>query len=181
MKKRFAALAMLMLLGCGSAFAEAADGAQAIPADEPTVSFDIRMDNIPEGYTYTTTEVGEELIAIFTPEDPEAVTVYVDVGHSADFEGFTFNRDLTEEETAQVTAYLTEDYSDPTLSILSTGHGTNYVLVEENNTDTDVADIITIWNGYVIWIGLQKNTDITQADLDLGGKILTDIWVTEKQ
>ena len=187
MKKCFAMLlAALMLLVCGFALAE--DLPEEVMMDENAVyiDFDIKMDQLPEGYTYYTEESGGSLFAVFYKEnenheaDKTAPAIYVSVAHADDFSGVTLNMDVTEEQLLEIEEKLAEDYNDPNVEIRETDYGTKVICLTENDAQTDYADLLTIWNGYFITVGIQKTEQITDEDMDLALRIVSDLWVVEK-
>ena len=54
------------------------------------------------------------------------------------------------------------------------------VCITENDAQTDYADMITIWNGYFITVGIQKTEQIVEEDMELALRIVSDLWVVEK-
>lgn len=174
MKKRIAILfvAVLFFVTALPCFADA--------DAKPYIDFEIKMDQIPEGYTFETEENGGSLFATFTSEDPEAVAVYVSVAYSDAFAGYTLTSDLTEEELEDAKQYLGSDYNSPRIDLYETEYGTTLISVAENDAQSDYADFVTIWNGYFIVIALQKNTVLTDTDFDLALRIASDMWITEQ-
>ena len=188
MKRCFAMLlAALMLLGCGFAVAE--DQADDVMMDENAVyiDFEIKMDQMPEGYTYFTEESGGSLFAVFYKEnedheaDETAPVIYVSVAHADDFSGVTLNMDVTDEQLLEIEAKLAEDYNDPNVDILETDYGTKLICITENDAQTDYADMITIWNGYFITVGIQKMEQIVEEDMELARRLVSDLWIVEKE
>ena len=187
MKKCFVMLlAALMLLGCGFAVSE--NEPVGIQMDENAVSidFDIRMDQLPQGYTCSTEEIGGSLSAVFFKEnedhetDKSAPVIYVSVAHADDFSGVTFNSEVTQEQLQEIEEALASDYNNPIIEIRETRYGTRMICISENDAQTDYADMITIWNGYFITVGIQKADPIVEEDLELALQIVSDLWVVEK-
>ena len=188
MKKFFVMLlAALLVASCGAAAEETAPAAEetveetAENAEKPFIDFDIKMDKVPEGYTYEVEENGGSLYATFMKkDDPEALIVYVSVAYADEFEGYTLKGELTEEQIANVDSILTQCYNDPAVTISETEYGTKLICVSENDAQTDYADLVTVWNGYLIDISLQKKTQITDEDMELAGQIASDMWIVEE-
>lgn len=176
MKKIFAIMLALMLaLVAGLAVAEET-------AEQPFIDFDIKMDKLPEGYDYQIEENGGSLFAAFyKQDDPEAAIYYVSVAFSDEFEGFTLDRDLTEEEFENMKEILTEDYNDPTVEIRETEYGTKLICIAENDSQTDYADMITLWHGYFITVGIQKATNLVDEDMEVAAQIVSDMWIVEQE
>ena len=53
---------------------------------------------------------------------------------------------------------------------------------EEGTYDaqSDYADFVTVWHGYLIRLALQKNTPLTDEDMDLAVRIASDMWIVEQ-
>lgn len=187
MKKRFAMLfAALLLLGCSLALAEEQPDEIMMDENAVYIDFDIRMDQLPEGYTYYTEEGGGSLFAVFYKEDENheadetAPAIYVSVAHADDFSDVTLNMDITDEQLLEIEEKLADDYNDPSIDIRETDYGTKMICITENDAQTDYADLITIWNGYFITIGIQKTEQITDEDMELALRIASDLWIVEK-
>ena len=148
--------------------------------DIPFVDFDIKMDAIPAGYTYDTTESSGNLYATFTPDDPEKVMVYVSVAYVPAFEGRTLTSDLSEAALEESWKKLTGDYNEPIVDVRETEYGTALFTVSEGNAQSDYADMVMVWKGYVFRINLQKATELTDEDLDIATQIASDMWVIEQ-
>lgn len=189
MKKRFAMLlaALLLLVGCGFALAEEQPGEVMMDENAVYIDFDIKMDQLPEGYTYYTEEAGGSLFAVFYKEDENheadrtAPAIYVSVAYADDLSGVTLNMDITDEQLLEIKESLASDYNDPNVDIRETDYGTKMICITENDAQTDYADLITIWNGYFITIGIQKTEQITEEDMELALRIASDLWIVEKQ
>ncbi len=174
MKKRVAVLlaAVFLLMAAFPCLADA--------EEKPYIDFAIKMDQIPEGYTFETKESGGSLFATFTSDDPEAVMVYVSVAYSDAFAGYTMNSDLTDEQLEEAKTALTGDYNVPVLELYETDYGTTMIAITENDAQSDYADFVTVWHGYFIVIALQKNTHLTDEDIELARRIASDMWIVEQ-
>lgn len=147
---------------------------------KPFLDFDIKMDKVPEGYSYTTEEKGGNLYATFSSEDPEALTVYVSVSYSPVFSGYTLKSDLSVAEFEAAKQELIVDYNDPTVELRETEYGTALFTVTEGDAQTAYADMIMVWEGYIIRVNLQKPTELTEEDMELATQIASDMWVVEQ-
>lgn len=150
-------------------------------ADEhkPFVDFDIKMDSIPEGYSFETEENSGSLYATFKPEDPDAVLVYVSVTYAPVFSGYTLTSELSEEELEAAREVLIADYNEPTVEMEETEYGTALFIITESDAQSAYADMVSVWHGYVFRIDLQKTSELTDEDLELATKIASDMWVIE--
>lgn len=193
--KKFLALllAAMMLFGTVSAFAEGEDAevvgdveavtdyvGTELEADE-LLDFNIAMDAIPEGYTMETFALDGDLYAIFSNEEDENAISYVaSIAFSEMFDGYTFSKDaMSEEELANMVAMLIEDsdLTNPAYSFVQTSHGTDAIMIDDNDGATDTVELITIYQGYFISIVLVKNGTLTEDDCAAGLKLLSDMWI----
>ncbi len=174
MKRMIAALLTAVFL------AAAAFPALAEEAEKPFIDFDIRMDRIPDGYEYTTREDGGSLFATFSSGDPNDVVIYVSVAYSDAFAGYTMTADLADEELENAKQVLGGDYNMPAFSLVETDYGTSMLMITENDAQSDYADFVTVWHGYLITLALQKNAPLTDEDTELAIRIASDMWIVEQ-
>ena len=174
MKRTLALLltAALLVLAAASAFAE--------EVEKPFIDFDIKMDRIPEGYGYATREEGGSLFATFSSEDPDDVVIYVSVAYSDAFAGYTMTPDLSDEDLENAEQVLGADYNMPAFNLVETDYGTGMIRITENDAQSDYADFVTVWHGYLIRLALQKNAPLTDGDMDLAVRIASDMWIVEQ-
>ena len=193
MKKFFALMLAMMLLLCTCAFAEEAAEETATVTTDPQVvaeavanqdvlDYSIVMDKLPDGVTMTTDNVGGILYAVFTSEAEDSTKYIVSVGYSEQFGDYTMTEDLTDEEMAQAVEALTsEGYANPTVGLLETAYGTKVLYIDENGADSDYAEMVSIWKGYVInMFYSNESRELTEEDRDTGLTILSDMWVVEQ-
>ena len=148
---------------------------------EDVVNFTIAMDALPEGYTMETAEVGSTLYATFT-KDADSVQFMASITYSELFDGYTLNVDdlSAEELNAEMQEMLGDSYALPEFSFVTTSHGTDVVLVNETGAESDYAEYVTIYQGYMVTVALVKDSELSDADLALGLQLLSDMWFVEK-
>lgn len=181
MKKLVALLLALFMLG-SVAFAEenAEEPATTLEAKD-IMNFDIAMDAIPEGYTMEKKEIEGDLLAIFTPEDETKVSVYISIAYSEIYDGYTLNAaDMDEEAMANLEDVMGEDYNMPSFTLAQTEHGTELIVIDETEADSDYGEILTVYQGYIISASLLKQDSLTREDYELAVKILSDLWIVDK-
>ena len=168
MKKLFALLLALCLLCSVAAFAE-----------EAAAPYTINMDAIPEGYTMSQQNVNGDIALEFQPEAENMPVYFGSVAFSEVFDGYTLNiADLSEDDKAQVAEMFGADYNNPTFDFTrKTTHGSDLIIMQENGAETDSAEIVTIWQGYFITIGVYGVEEITEDMLETAITILSDLWV----
>ena len=72
------------------------------------------------------------------------------------------------------------DYNDPTVELRETEYGTALFTVTEGDAQAAYADMIMVWEGYIIRVNLQKPTELTEEDMELATQIASDMWVVEQ-
>ncbi|MCQ2453309.1 MAG: hypothetical protein MJ136_01835 [Clostridia bacterium] len=168
MKKFLAILAVLCLLCC-TAFAEEAN-------------YVINMDAIPEGYTLEQESYNGELYYTFTSEKEDMPVYYGSVAFSEIFDGYTLSvENLTDEEKAQVEELFSGDLNAPEFDFSrKTTHGTDLIILCETGAESGTVEIVTIWQGYFITIGVYTEGEVTAEMIDTAITILSDLWVVSK-
>ena len=188
MKKLFAILLAVSMLLTMTALAE--EEGQVVEVDEEAatqlilddvLNFDITMDAIPEGYTMEKKEQDGVLYAFFTGEGKTDITV--SVAHSELFDGFTLVLDeLTDEDTANMISGLCEGFFNASVSFTKTTHGTDLIVVNENDVETDYVTIVAIYEGYIIGAELFNDEgEVAQADIDTAVQIISDMWFVKAE
>ena len=179
MKKLIALLLALLMLG-SVAFAETTEDV-ANYEEQDVLDFTITMDAIPEGYTMTLVEYEFGPVAIFT-SDASDVQYEVNVVYSELFDGYTMDLEaLTEDEEAEMREMLSAGYSMPSFTFDKTSHGTDVIIIDEQDADSDYGEIFSIYEGYMITMVVMKNDTLTDEDYALGLQILSDMWFVAKE
>ena len=190
MKKFFAVLLAAMMLLSMTAFAEEIEEVEGIievtDSEEGTldedqlVSFDILMDKLPEGYEMIKVPVDGSLYAFFGNDNADIV-YYVSVAPDEMFAGYTMViADLSAEEYANAIAYIgaADDFVNPEFSFTKTAYGTDVIIVNEADDDSDdEVELISIYEGYIITMSIVKNEPITDEDIAAALQLLSDMWI----
>jgi len=186
MKKLIALLLALAMLCSVAAFAEETEVAEiaepgvSVELDQ-IVDFSLKLDAIPEGYVYDEYTVdGMIYFTLSNPDDEDALIYAGSVAFSEEFDGYTLVvADLTEEQIAQMEAMIVGDeWLAPTFAFDKTAHGTDVIIVNENDGISDYAEIVTIYQGYFITISLLKaEGQIADSDIAAGVQAMSDIWI----
>lgn len=178
MKKIFAILLALCLLLTITAVAEekADDEVGTTMEMNEFFTFDISMDAIPEGYTMQTGTQDGIAYAIFTCENKATITV--NVAHSEEFDGYTMVLDeLTAEQKDNMVANLTEDFYKPVVTYTKTTHGTDLIIVNENEVESDSVQITGIYDGYFINCEVYDlDAEVSQEAIDTAVQIISNMW-----
>lgn len=189
LKKIIALLMAAMMLLCGVAVAEEETEAIAVEATENLVpelgadellDFGLAMDAIPAGYSMDVDNLGDVLLAEFrSDEDPDAVIFEVAIAYSEMFAGYTLKySEMTADQWMEMQELIGENYDSADFTVTQTTHGTDLIVVNENDAQSDVAEIFTIYDGYFISVVcLKLDGEVTEADVATGVQLISDMWV----
>lgn len=190
MKKFFAVLLAAVMLLSMTAFAEeieevegiieVTDSVEGTLDEDQLLSFDILMDKLPEGYEMIKVPVDGSLYAFFGNDNADIV-YYVSVAPDEMFDGYTMVlADLNAEEYANAIAYIgaADDFVNPEFSFAKTAYGTDVIIVNEADDDSDdEVELISIYEGYIITMSIVKNDSITDEDIAAALQLLSDMWI----
>ena len=190
MKKFFAVLLAAVMLLSMTAFAEeieevegiieVTDSVEGTLDEDQLLSFDILMDKLPEGYEMIKVPVDGSLYAFFGNDNADIV-YYVSVAPDEMFAGYTMVlADLNAEEYANAIAYIgaADDFVNPEFSFAKTAYGTDVIIVNEADDDSDdEVELISIYEGYIITMSIVKNDSITDEDIAAALQLLSDMWI----
>lgn len=104
---------------------------------------------------------------------------FISVAPFDEYPDYTLNNELTDEQMDEMIEALTEEYYEPSVELRETDYGTTVVVIDENEAESDYADLLTIWHGYFVGVSLLKQDEITPADLDMGMKLMSNLWVVD--
>ena len=88
--------------------------------------------------------------------------------------------DLNAEEYATAIAYIgaADDFVNPEFSFAKTAYGTDVIIVNEADDDSDdEVELISIYEGYIIAMSIVKNDSITDEDIAAALQLLSDMWI----
>ena len=190
MKKFFAVLLAAVMLLSMTAVAEeieevegiieVTDSVEGTLDEDQLVNFDIMMDKLPEGYEMIKVPVDGSLYAFFGNDNADIV-YYVSVAPDEMFAGYTMVlADLNAEEYANAIAYIgaADGFVDPQFSFAKTAYGTDVIIVNEADDDSDdEVELISIYEGYIITMSIVKNDSITDEDIAAALQLLSDMWI----
>ena len=169
MKKVLSILLATMLCLC--AFSAVAEETVKIN-DSLSISF-----TVPEGYSFTENWYNDILYADFAPQTEDGVPMILSVGISEEYLDRSIG-DLSEEELQSLTDLATADFSNPSVAMTETAHGTKLILVDENSDYDEYAEITTVYQGYFITLLLQpaeSGVQLTEAQLQTAVDILSNM------
>lgn len=168
MKKIFALLLAFSLCLCSSALAEAVIFGTVNNQPVTIVPLD--------GYTVTLQDMNEGAYGLISCEDEEAVQFSVSIAYSEVFADYTMDIDqLTDDQIANAKEILSPDFNNPEFTFFKTENGLSLLLVDETDSQSEYAYILTIYNGYFVEVDMFKASSITQQDIDAAATMLQSI------
>ncbi|MDO4482989.1 MAG: hypothetical protein Q4C54_00740 [Clostridia bacterium] len=166
-------LAAVMMLGAVSALAE---------GNKMVVEYDQGMDIsliVPENMEAVEVMQNGVLCLILAGKDEAdnlPIVVMLVAADDQHDEAVRFN-DLTEEEKKAFAAELFEDDAEAPYEILTSGHGTEAVVVEYDVEGIDSLEVSSLYYGYAIhmYYGYADGHQLTDADKDFAMQLFTDL------
>lgn len=130
----------------------------------------------PEGYTAEIEDVGMFKLIHMTKGEhfPEMTLLICPDDEYADLERLN---DMEEADQEGYVLGLMEDYNDAEVTWLQTDYGTDVVLLNENGTTIDFAELVTVYHGYVLdlMIMATEGEVVTGDDITSAMKFLSDM------
>ena len=173
-------LAAAMLLCAGSALAqETAAEVTVLPYDATTNITYIA----PEGYEVTTDYSGQMVMIDLDGRKVGQADMILVMGVDEEYPELHSLNDLTEEELAEYTASLTEDWANASSSVLTTNYGTKFILIDEDNADIDMCQIQGVYKGFTICLYMiyTNGTQISLNDYNVAMDFLSEVWVVDAE
>lgn len=175
-------LLSLMMLFTACAFAEET----AAPVDlGKAVENALGKDNAPAGYEYSQEQIEDAIYFSLVPYEDQQKPLYLgSVAYSEEFEDYTLDVSaLNDEQKTEMAEKLSEDMFNPTLSFGKTAHGIDLIILNENDiTDSDFVEVITIYHGYIITVSVfAAEGEVNQAETDLAIQYLFDKWTADAE
>lgn len=182
--KKFLAmmLAAMLLLSCSAALAETTVEEKVTIESSDYAPFDVTM-VIPDEYTKQEYRSDGLLAITVLSDDDDTPDFIIIIAPSEAYEGITLN-ELSDEEKKELLDTMVEGFNEPEINDLVTEHGTQVYLINEVSPESEgayYADGFTIYKGYFITVSLYKPnfTQLTQENLDLAIKLLSDMWFVD--
>ena len=170
MKKMIALCLSLLLLGLTNAMA--VSGYSSI---ELTAKMNIKLE-VPEGYTVTKERQDAALYAGIYTEEAGKPQFNFSIAF-ADLSDGPTPGEMTEEDIQLAKELVGSDFANPDFSVMVTGEGTKFLVINENDAEDDYALMITNYEGYFVqmYITPAQGMDVTEEDLTTALDILTSI------
>ena len=176
MKKMIAlCLALMMLLSLTSAMAIG-----RYPSITLTEKMNIKLE-LPEGYTVVKDRQDSALYASITTDDEDKPQYTFSIAFADLSEGPTPG-EMTEEDIELAKELVGSDFFAPTFTVMTTGEGTKFLVINENDTEDDYVLIITNYEGYFVQMYIEPapGMEVTDEDITTALAILTSIQVENK-
>lgn len=175
MKKMIAlCLSLMMILSLTSAMA--IDRYSSI---ELTEKMNIRLE-LPEGYTVEKERQDTALYASIETEAEDKPQYTFSIAYADLSEGPTPG-EMTEEDIELAKELVGSDFFNPTFTVMATGEGTKFLVINENDAEEDYVLMIANYEGYFVQMYITPAADeVTDEDINTALAILTSIEVENK-
>lgn len=170
-------LVAALLLCCVPALGEETPASCVVTIDE---ALDLSF-ALPEGYMFSENWFGGILYAEFDPADSDAASMILSVGVSEEYSGRSIG-DLSEEEMETLKELAAEDFSNPSIAVTETAHGTKLILADENSEYDEYAEIFTVYQGYFIGMLIQpqNGAPLTESEIQVAVDVLSGMEFVNK-
>ena len=176
MKKMIAlCLSLMMILSLTSAMA--IDRYSSI---ELTEKLNILVE-LPEGYTVEKERQDTALYAQFETEAEGKPEFTFSIAYADLSEGPTPG-EMTEEDIELAKQLVGSDFFNPTFTVMATGEGTKFLVINENDAEEDYVLMIANYEGYFVQMYIEPDdgAQVTDEDIATALAILTSIKVENK-
>ena len=173
MKKMIAlCLSLMMILSLTSAMAIDRYSSIAL-----TDKINIKVE-LPEGYELIKERQDTALYASITTEEEGKAQYTFSIAYADLSEGPTPG-EMTEEDIELAKQLVGSDFANPTFSVMATGEGTKFLVINENDAEADYVLMITNYEGYFVQMYIEPayGMEVADEDINTGLAILTSIQV----
>ena len=176
MKKLIAlCLSLMMILSMSSVMAVG-----RYSSIELTDRLNIQLE-LPEGYVVKKQRQDTALYATFNTDAKGLPQYYFSIAY-ADLSDGPTPGEMTEEDIELAKELVGSDFANPIFSVMETGEGTKFLIINENDTETDYVLMIANYEGYFVQMYIEpaEGMDVTDEDITTAMAILTSIQVLNK-
>ena len=176
MKKTIAlCLSLMMILSLTSAMA--IDRYFSIEVAE---KMNIQLE-LPEGYTVKKDRQDSALYASISTEAEGKPQYTFSIAYADLSEGPTPG-EMTEEDIELAKQLVGSDFANPTFTVMPTGEGTKFLVINENETEEDYVLMIANYEGYFVQMYIEpaEGAEVSDEDINAALAILTSIKVENK-
>ena len=132
--------------------------------------------SLPAGYTAKVERVDTALYAAIETEELTKANFTLSIAY-ADLSDGPTPAELTEEDIELAKQLVGADFHNPEFSVVATDHGTKFLLINENDAESDYAIMITNYEGSFVqmYITPAEGHEVTEADVTTALQILTSV------
>ena len=173
--KKLIALCLALLLCLTSAMA--IDRYSSI---ELTDKMNIQLE-LPEGYRVKKDRQDSALYASITTDDEDKPQYTFSIAFADLSEGPTPG-EMTDEDIELAKELVGSDFANPTFTVMTTGEGTKFLVINENDAEDDYVLMSTNYEGYFVQMYIEPayGMDVAEEDITTALAILTSIKVENK-
>ena len=134
---------------------------------------------LPEGYTVEKERQDTALYASIETEAEGKPEFSFSIAYADLSEGPTPG-EMTEEDIELAKELVGSDFFNPTFSVMTTGEGTKFLVINENDAEDDYVLMIANYEGYFVQMYIEPDEDgaaVTDEDITTALAILTSIQV----
>ena len=90
--------------------------------------------------------------------------------------------EMTDEDIELAKELVGSDFANPTFTVMTTGEGTKFLVINENDAEDDYVLMITNYEGYFVQMYIEPayGMDVAEEDITTALAILTSIKVENK-
>lgn len=121
---------------------------------------------LPEGYQMQViNQMGEKMIAFISSGDNEKPILQLSIAYNELYSDVERMNDLNDDQIKALEASFT-DMNEVSISYGQTAYGTKLLIARETGSDTDFADILTVYKGYSIEFVMTPNPKAANQELN---------------
>lgn len=132
---------------------------------------------LPEGYTVTSLEDAGNVVSI-SNADTGTPDYKLSFAFSEEYSGVS-SFDMKEDEFLQLSEILQAEYNMPSVTYAQTQEGSRLIILDENKSGSDFANIYTLYKGYFVqvYIARPDYATLSDKDIDVGIQLINDTHI----
>lgn len=172
MKKLIALLMVALLLTACTAMADTTKIVEYDDGLNVTVT-------LPDGYEMDSF-VEQGVMMSFVSKDEDSLSIMMLVAGDSIHDDVSKLNDLSAEEKEAFVNDLAADMANTVYEIKESGHGTEIVVLRDQNEEADLAVLATLYNGYdiIMYVSYADGRAMTDEDMTLAMQFMTDMNFT---
>lgn len=133
---------------------------------------------LPDGYSASPCE--GDWVNHYNIDSPQTDTPNYRMGFAfmEEYSGVS-SYDMEEADFQQLAELLQEAYNKPTVSFSQTQEGSRLIIIDENDSESDYANIYTLYKGYFVQVYISRPdyAELSQSDIDMGIQLINDTHI----